>query len=210
MVQRKRAGQGRGSPRGEAPPSDAWRGPAGPAGGTGRIRARLREVVAPVLATAGYDLEELCVSRAGRRFVVQVVVDGDELHSGVIGELSREVSTAIDAAEAAAGEIITGEYVLEVSSPGVDRPLTQPRHWRRNIGRLVAVQAGERRLVGRVTTVDDSGVTIEVSGRPTTVPHAELGAGRVQVEFARAAQAAESELAEFFDADLDERLENEA
>jgi len=215
VVQRNRAGHGQPTPAGDAsrggrPPAarSGGRRAAGAArrdtspgaaatGGTGRIRARLREVVEPVLTTAGCDLEELSISRAGRRLVVRVVVDGDEMHSGVIGELSRAVSTAIDAAEAATGEIISGEYVLEVSSPGVDRPLTQPRHWRRNIGRLVAVRAGEQRLAGRVTAVDDDGVTMQVSGRTTTVRHADLGPGRVQLELSRAEEAGESELAEF-------------
>lgn len=180
-----------------------------------------------MLTAAGCDLEELSVSRAGRRLVVRVVVDGDEMHSGVIGELSRAVSTAIDAAEAATGEIISGEYVLEVSSPGVDRPLTQPRHWRRNIGRLVAVRAGEQRLTGRVTAADDDGVTMQVSGRPTTIRYADLGPGRVQLELSRAEEVGESELAEFLDdpadndpaddhpadpdeAGIDEELEDEA
>ncbi|HET8684009.1 MAG TPA: ribosome maturation factor RimP [Micromonosporaceae bacterium] len=217
MVQRNRAGHGQPTPTGESsrggrPPvaRSGGRRAAGAArqdsspgaavtGGTGRIRARLREVVEPVLTAAGCDLEELSVSRAGRRLVVRVVVDGDEMHSGVIGELSRGVSNAIDAAEAATGEIISGEYVLEVSSPGVDRPLTQPRHWRRNIGRLVAVRAGEQRLTGRVTAVDDDGVTMQVAGRPTTVRHAGLGPGRVQLELARAEEAGESELAELRD-----------
>ncbi|HET8658296.1 MAG TPA: ribosome maturation factor RimP [Micromonosporaceae bacterium] len=240
MVQRNRTGHSQPSPAGEA--SRAERPPAARSGGrravgaarrdtssgaaatrgTSGIRARLREVVEPVLTAAGCDLEELSVSRAGRRLVVRVVVDGDEMHSGVIGELSREVSTAIDAAEAATGEIISGEYVLEVSSPGVDRPLTQPRQWRRNIGRLVAVRAGEQRLTGRVAAVDDDGVTMQVSGRPITVRHADLGPGRVQLELSRAEEVGEAELAEFRDdqagideagndeAGIDEELEDEA
>ena len=91
-------------------------------------------------------------------------------------------------------------YVLEVSSPGVDRPLTEPRHWRRNTGRLVTVAVGPAgqttEVTGRVTAVDDAGVTLAVEAKgkpgakkrpptPREVPWAELGSGRVQVEFGR-------------------------
>jgi ribosome maturation factor RimP len=78
--------------------------------------------------------------------------------------------------------------VLEVTSPGVDRPLTQPRHWRRSRGRLVTaslVEGGQ--VTGRVTETDDEGVTLDVEGRPRTFTHAELGKGKVQVEFRREA-----------------------
>ena len=98
------------------------------------------------------------------------------------------------------GELGRAPYVLEVTSPGVDRPLTEPRHWRRNTGRLVTVTVGPagstEQVTGRVTAVDDAGVTLAVEKpgkpgakrRPPTprqVPWAQLGAGRVQVEFAR-------------------------
>ena len=91
-------------------------------------------------------------------------------------------------------------YRLEVSSPGVDRPLTEPRHWRRNTGRLVTVAVGPAgqttEVTGRVTAVDDAGVTLAVEAQgkpgakkrpptPREVPWAELGSGRVQVEFGR-------------------------
>ncbi len=87
-------------------------------------------------------------------------------------------------------------YTLEVSSPGVDRPLTMPRHWRRAAGRLVMVRPGAetpepRRdspqappaITGRVIGADDSGVTLDVGGQSRTFGYGELGPGRVQVEF---------------------------
>src|SRR3954468_24237916 len=90
---------------------------------------RLTEWVGPVVAGAGYDLEELVVTPAGRRSVVRVVVDRDE---GVtlddIADVSRAVSAALDDND---GDLGPTPYVLEVTSPGVDRPLTDPRHWRR-------------------------------------------------------------------------------
>ena len=87
-------------------------------------------------------------------------------------------------------------YTLEVSSPGVDRPLTLPRHWRRNHGRLVKVKAAERTLTGRIAAVDDHGVTLEVDGRPVALGFGDLGPGRVQIEFTRLADLADEDFGE--------------
>ena len=91
---------------------------------------RLHGWIEPAVGAAGYDLEELVVTPAGRRSVVRVVVDRDE---GVtlddIAEVSRQVSDVLDQNDDGMGRT---PYVLEVTSPGVDRPLTEPRHWRRN------------------------------------------------------------------------------
>jgi ribosome maturation factor RimP len=151
--------------------------------------------VAPVVTAAGYDLEDLSVSRAGRRYVVRVIVDGDGgVDLDAVAALSREMSAALDAAEASGGELTPGEYTLEVSSPGVDRPLTQVRHWRRNIGRLVKAVAGGQQITGRVTAVDDARVELDVAGERVVVPHAELGPGRVQLEFSRLDELGDGEL----------------
>jgi ribosome maturation factor RimP len=159
---------------------------------------RLAGWIEPVVGAAGYDLEELVVTPAGRRSVVRVVVDRDEgVSLDDVAEVSRAVSAVLDEND---GELGRAPYVLEVTSPGVDRPLTEPRHWRRNTGRLVAVTVGPagatEQVTGRITAVDGAGVTLAVEkpGKPGArrkpptprqVPWAELGAGRVQVEFAR-------------------------
>jgi ribosome maturation factor RimP len=163
--------------------------------------ARLTGWLEPTVTGAGYDLEELVVRPAGQRSVVRVVVDRD---SGVslddVAEISRALSEVLDAQDEALGR---SPYVLEVTSPGVDRPLTAPRHWRRNVGRLVAVAVGpegrREQLTGRVVRVEDGGVVLAVEKGGTkkgqvrkavgerTVVWAELGEARVQVEFARPA-----------------------
>jgi ribosome maturation factor RimP len=149
-------------------------------------RTRLREVIGPVVAAAGYDLEELSVSRAGRRHVLRIIVDGDGgVSLDAVADLSRDISAALDAAEEAGGEFSEREYVLEVSSPGVDRPLTQPRHWRRNIGRLIAVTAGERQVTGRLVEADETGIVLETAGQRHGWRYPDLGPGRVQIEFGR-------------------------
>jgi ribosome maturation factor RimP len=160
--------------------------------------SRLTGWIDPVVSAAGYDLEDLVVTPAGRRSVVRVVVDRDE---GVtlddIAEVSRAVSDVLDSNDDGMGRT---PYVLEVTSPGVDRPLTEHRHWRRNTGRLVTVTVGPsgstEEVTGRITAVDDAGVTLAVEAQskpgakkraptPRQVLWAELGAGRVQVEFGR-------------------------
>jgi ribosome maturation factor RimP len=165
------------------------------------VTARLTAWVEPVVAGAGYDLEELVVRPAGQRSVVRVVVDRD---AGVslddVAELSRTLSEVLDAEDEALGR---SPYVLEVTSPGVDRPLTAPRHWRRNVGRLVSVAVGPagsaEQLTARVLRVEDAGVVLAVEKGGTkkgqvrravgerTVRWAELGEARVQVEFTRPA-----------------------
>jgi len=162
---------------------------------------RLTGWLEPEVTAAGYDLEELVVRPAGQRSVVRVVIDRD---SGVslddVAEISRALSEVLDAQDEALGR---SPYVLEVTSPGVDRPLTAPRHWRRNVGRLVSVAVGpegkREQLTGRVVRVEDGGVVLAVEKGGTkkgqvpkavgerTVAWAELGEARVQVEFTRPA-----------------------
>ncbi|WP_433057456.1 ribosome maturation factor RimP [Dactylosporangium sp. CS-033363] len=157
-------------------------------------RQRLLAVVEPVVAAGGFDLEDLTVTRVGRRHLLRIAVDSD---SGVdldaVAELSRGISTALDKAEAEGDELIAGEYELEVGSPGVERPLSLPRHWRRNRGRLVKVQVAGREVTGRITAASETDVTLDVDGARTAHPYAELGPGRVEVELKRLAELPDPE-----------------
>ena len=159
---------------------------------------KLAEWIRPVVVAAGYDLEELVVTPAGRRSVVRVVVDRDEgVSLDDVAEVSRAVSSVLDEND---GDLGRAPYVLEVTSPGVDRPLTEPRHWRRNVGRLVTVAVGPEKdreqVTARVAVVADDGVTllVEPKAKPGAkkrpprsrgVRWAARGPGRVQVEFGR-------------------------
>jgi ribosome maturation factor RimP len=159
-----------------------------------RAREHLLALLGPLVAEAGYDLEDVSVSAAGRRSLVRVTVDADGgIDLDAVAVVSRIVSDALDAdsAGAAAGRILSGSYVLEVSSPGVDRPLTEPRHWRRAVGRLVTVEAKGFPVTGRVTEVDEAGVRLDVDGTARTVAWDDLGRGKVQVEFSRAGGSAD-------------------
>ncbi|HEY2792760.1 MAG TPA: ribosome maturation factor RimP [Micromonosporaceae bacterium] len=172
-------------------------------------RARVVEVVEPVAAAAGYDLEDLAVVRMGRRFVVRVSVDRDGgVPLDAVADLARAVSTALDEAESAGGDLIPGEYQLEVSSPGVSRPLTLPRHWRRNTGRLVKVRVGGHTIVGRVLSADDERVELDVEGDVRELAYADLGPGRVEIEFSRVDEVAEEDMVAF-DGDDDDDKQDE-
>ncbi len=158
------------------------------------LRDRLRELIEPVVTAGGLDLEDVMVSRMGRRYLVRVTVDAD---GGVghdeLSDVSRAVSRALDDAEDSGGELTPDAYTLELSSPGIDRPLTLPRHWRRNLGRLVAVRVDGRQLTGRVSAVDEHGVSLDVNGQRVDAAFAALGPGRVQVEFTRLAELSDEE-----------------
>jgi len=160
---------------------------AGEAGRASVDEARIADVIRPVITAAGLDLEAVRVTAAGRRRLLRVVVDSDRgVSLDDAATVSRELSAALDAV-AVMGDF---PYTLEVSSPGVDRPLTDPRHWRRAAGRLVQVtvtdSSGARPVSGRIAAADADGVTLDVEGDPTTrrrFPYAVLGAGAIQVEF---------------------------
>ena len=144
--------------------------------------ARLLQLLEPAVTATGFDLEDVTVSPAGKRRVVRVVVDregGVDLDD--VAEVARAVSDLLDANP----DLIETAYVLEVTSPGVDRPLTQPRHWRRAEGRLVKVTLADDTVTGRITGSTDTDVTLDVDGTPRTLLQAEVEKAVVQVEFSR-------------------------
>jgi ribosome maturation factor RimP len=148
-------------------------------------RQRLIELLGPVITSQGYDLDDLSVTAAGRRSLIRITVDGDDgIDLDAVAEVSRAISERLDADD----DNFAGPYVLEVSSPGVDRPLSEPRHWRRAIGHLVTVSAGQRSITGRVRAADEAAVELEVAGSAETFELADLGAGKIQVEFSRPGQ----------------------
>ena len=143
------------------------------------------KVAGPVVHALGMDLESVKVTSAGRRRLLRIVVDSDH---GVglddAAQVSRELSAKLDASD------VMGDlpYTLEVSSPGVDRPLSQPRHWQRAAGRKVRVPlAGSPSdpVQGRVVEADATGVVLDISGTRRRFSYPALGAGMVQIEFDR-------------------------
>ncbi|WP_228995047.1 ribosome maturation factor RimP [Streptomyces sp. DH8] len=151
---------------------------------------RLRGLLEPLVSAQQLDLEEIEVSRAGRRGVLRIIVDSDEgVELDACAELSRAISQKLDETDAM-GE---GEYVLEVSSPGADRPLTEHRHYVRATGRLARfhLAGGSDELVARILAVDEDGLDLEVPGVKGRKPTArrlafdEIDRARVEIEFNR-------------------------
>jgi len=153
---------------------------------TDQTRSRLAEVLTEPLAATGLDVEAIELTPAGKRRLLRVAVDKD---GGVtlddIAEATKEVSRVLDGPD---GSDVMGEqpYTLEVTSPGTDRPLTQPRHWRRNRGRLVKVTlAGGRTLTGRITESDDTRAVLDVDGNRDEVAFVDVKKAKIQIEFNR-------------------------
>ena len=147
---------------------------------TGGAGERLEPLVADAVARAGFELEQVHVQQAGRNQVVKVVVDSDKgIGLDEVADVSRAVSSALDAQD----DVLRGAYTLEVTSPGLDRPLTKPRHWRRARLRKVSVRTQEDKFLARVGDADDDGVELLVDGQLRRVGYAEIEHAVIEVEF---------------------------
>ncbi|MFE1176080.1 ribosome maturation factor RimP [Streptomyces sp. NPDC058773] len=170
---------------------------------------RLRGLLEPLIAARDLDLEEIEVTPAGKRRVLRIVVDSDEgVQLDECAALSREASQVLDDSDVMGG----APYTLEVTSPGADRPLTELRHYRRAVGRLIKAQLHEGgELVARIITVDDAGLDLEVPGvkgrKPTArrVSFDEIAKARVELEFNR--KPGKSDDADKRDAQHDEKID---
>ncbi|TCK25359.1 ribosome maturation factor RimP [Pseudonocardia endophytica] len=160
-----------------------------PSPDTERLTGQLRGVLEPVVTAAGFELDAVEVRAAGRRHAVTVVVDRpDDAPTENVGlddvaQLSRSAAAELDGHE----HLIGGSYTLEVTSPGVDRPLTRPRHWRRAWLRLASIRLTDgSELTARVGRADDDGVRVATTGkRPELrdLGYGEIAGARVEVEF---------------------------
>ncbi|MFF7263225.1 ribosome maturation factor RimP [Streptomyces sp. NPDC008159] len=150
---------------------------------------RLRELLEPLVRSQGLDLEEIAVDAVGRKRVLRVTVDSDEgADLDTVADVSRALSAKLDETDAMG----QAEYTLEVGTPGAERALTEHRHYRRAVDRLVKFQLREDgELIARILTVDDDGLDLEVPGvkgrKATTrrLAFDEIDKARVQVEFNR-------------------------
>ncbi|QGF24934.1 ribosome maturation factor RimP [Raineyella fluvialis] len=158
---------------------------------------QLIEVIEPVLARHELELDALDIIPVGKRVLLRVTVDGDgpEGHGPLIDDIaaaSRDLSDALDDSEG----VGSGAYTLEVSSRGVSRPLTLPRHWRRNIGHLVRITTttGET-FEARIVATDEDGADLLIEpedprpGKGVATPrrcaYADITKARVLVEMKR-------------------------
>jgi ribosome maturation factor RimP len=168
------------------------------------------ELLSGEFARAGYEIEDVVIDARTRPPRIAVIADGDEpLDLDTIATLSRAASDLLDGSPLV--QAIRDQYVLEVSSPGVDRPLTSDKHFRRARGRKVEVALSDgSHLTGRLGETRDGIVALVVrAGRDWTVreiPIDDIVKAIVQVEFSSPAQA-ELELATGGDAGRSEEKE---
>lgn len=148
--------------------------------------AKLKAGLMEPLSALGVDVEDVEVQKAGRRHVVRIIVDRDGgVDLDLVAAVSQRASELLDVPPLA--DLLPGPFVLEVTSPGVDRPLTEPRHWRRARSRLVRVtMADGTELDGRIVDVpDDDTVVVSTDRGDVTVARADVQRAVVQVEFNR-------------------------
>ncbi|MEC3914851.1 ribosome maturation factor RimP [Nocardia sp. CDC160] len=167
---------------------------------------RVSQLVAELVERRGFDLEGVAISAAGTAHSkVTVTVDSDGTADlDTVAELSTEISQALDDA----GDFGETPYLLEITTPGIDRPLTELRHWQRAQGRKVKIvlrpgaespeEKGKTTFEARVGVATDSEIALVLGGKRkphrVTVPRADIQSAVVQVEF-NPPGAAELELA---------------
>ncbi|WP_326959771.1 ribosome maturation factor RimP [Amycolatopsis sp. NBC_01286] len=147
----------------------------------GELASRLQPIVAEAVTAAGFDLDSFEVQQAGRRQLVKVVVDSDDgIGLDEVAEVSRKVAAALDENE----HVLASAYTLEVTSPGIERPLTQQRHWRRARFRLVKVTPVEGdSFVGRVGHAGADAARLLADGELRDVRYAQVAKAVVEIEF---------------------------
>ena len=143
----------------------------------------LQELLAPVVAASGLELDSVTRTRSDAmpllRVVVEAPIGADGIDSDTLADVSRAVSKALDAADP-----IDGEYLLEVSTPGAERELTKVGHWMRQIGRLVRIKLRAGGYVsGRVIDASETSATIDVDGEATTIDYQDMRKARSRVDF---------------------------
>jgi ribosome maturation factor RimP len=144
----------------------------------------LTELLTPVVTQAGFVLEEVTITPIGKRRLVAVVVDRDDRNPSLdeVTVVSKEVSTILDN-YSQLGEM---PFTLEVTTPGIDRPLTLERHWKKNIGRLVKItpKVGEK-YIGRITAVSGEKITLEMKDEERGIDLGDISRAQIEVEFNR-------------------------
>jgi len=143
----------------------------------------LTEILDPAIKRSGFVLEEIKVTPAGKRRIVAVIIDGEDRNPTLdeVTVVSRAVSDILEN-YSQLGDL---PFTLEVTTPGVDRPLTLPRHWRKNVGRLVKITPLEGEpFVSRIKAVSADGVALEAS----EMKFSEVKRAQIEIEFNRKEQ----------------------
>jgi ribosome maturation factor RimP len=151
------------------------------------LKDQISELVTPAVSDLGFYLEDVHVATPGSHRIVTCIVDGDtSLNLDQVTSVSRVISELLDEA-AFMGET---PFTLEVTSPGVDRPLTQPRHFAKNVDRLLKIiKLDGSEVTGRILSNTDTDVTLTVTVKKETIEQtvslADIKRAVVEIEFNR-------------------------
>ena len=141
------------------------------------LKDQIFELLDPLVSKAGLVLEEVQVQTPGKHRFVTIIVDSETgLNLDQVTEASRAIGEVMDGAR------FMGEtpYTLEVTSPGVDRPLTAPRHWRKNVDRLVKVSKHDGEVFkARIISAGEDHVTLDNG----PINYADVKRAIIEVEF---------------------------
>ena len=151
------------------------------------LKDQISELVTPAVSDLGFYLEDVHVATPGSHRIVTCIVDGDaSLNLDQVTSVSRVISELLDEAP------FMGEtpFTLEVTSPGVDRPLTQPRHFAKNVSRLLKIiKLDGSEVTGRILSNTDKDVTLTVAVKKETIEEvvtmADIKRAVVEIEFNR-------------------------
>ena len=150
------------------------------------LKDSIADLIRPVVEDAGFFLEDVFTSNPGNHRIVTCMVDGlKPLSLDEVTVVSKEISALLDDSP-----LLTEALTLEVTSPGIERPLTLPRHWTKNLTRIVKVLLkDDTEVSGRLTEFDENrAILIEnIKGRMKTheVNFSEIKRAHVEIEFNR-------------------------
>ena len=141
------------------------------------VKDEIAAAITPTIESTGAYLEEVQFVRAGKKSLLTVIVDSESgLNLDQVTEVSRLISEIVESLPAMGST----PFTLEVTSPGIDRPLTLPRHWRKNQNRLVRVVKNDGTVVeGRIANSSETSAIIGES----EVNYSEIKKALIQIEF---------------------------
>lgn len=146
--------------------------------------AELTRYIAPIVESAGFVLEEITITPAGKRRILTVFVDGEDRNLSLdeVTSVSKQISEVVEVLP----ELGDKPFTLEVTSPGVDRPLKVDRHWRKNVGRLVKIATTDGESIkGRIKSFSSLEVVISLPKSEVILARENIKRAIIEVEFNR-------------------------
>jgi len=122
-------------------------------------KEQVAAVITPAIQALGFYVEDISITSAGRRSMLTVIVDGDtHLSLDQVTVATKAISEIVENLPT----LGNNPFTLEVTSPGLDRPLTKPRHWRKNKDRLIKIVLNDgKEITGRIKESTDDEVIVD-------------------------------------------------